>query len=210
MATVSLAIAAFYQIYHTEHKAESLRPKLIIFPDFGGTPLPNEVVFYVYNVGKSVAKNCSGFLTIINKTPLEASKIPLRNVPWTWNEYNKTISQSGKFFEASSEKSNFINILPTQKVTLSLLTVDTLYGEPLADNTEVPPMKFAIRVDVYAENMTTAASYPIELKCTKKAFDIRAEQIRRDQELKDKLEGRLEKEKFDELMNLRESIFYKR
>ena len=207
LGTISLAMAAFYQIYHTEHKTEALRPKLIIFPEFIGTPSPSGIMFYVYNVGKSIAKHCNVNLTIIYKTPVITKS---RHIYWTWNEYNKTTSQSGVLFDTSSDDRNFININPTQKVSLSHLMVNTLYEEPLADNQKIPSAKFTINVEIYSENMTTAASYPIELEWTGSAFDDETDQIKRELKLRDELEQRLWKEKSDELLNLRESALYKR
>ena len=206
-----LAVAAFLQIFYNEYKTKSLRPKLVILPDFAGTPLPSGIVFYVYNVGKSTAKNCSVNLTIIYKTPTTTKS---RHINWTWTEYNKTLIQStgksGVFFDTSSENCNFININPTQKASLSLLIVNTLYGEPLADNQEIPPMRFKIRVEVYSENMTNTASYPLELNWNGKTFNTVTEQIKFDSEHKVELEQMLWKENRDELFNLRKHTFYKR
>ena len=208
--TITLAFAAFYQIIHAEKKEKKMKPKLIILPSFIGEK-PDTIVFCVYNTGESMARGCAAYLTVIDITSDKVENIQTRSVPWTWNEYNKTQSQVGSYFEDIFDKGSYsIDIRPKQKTTLSYITSRTLYGKPLDANLNVPPMRFVIKVEVYAENVSTAAIYPLYLYWTGESFDITTKPLSDDASLVNKLDIKLDKEKSAELFKLRKFTFYKK
>lgn len=201
LGTILLAIAAFYQIYHTEHKTESLRPRLVVFPEFDGELSSSQIVFYVYNTGKSMAKNCNATLTVAYKMQ---SINELRTVHFKWIEYNKVENPSGTFFiESHLTSRDFVNINPTQKASLNKIDIRDLYRGIFRSDAEVPPVTFGIRIDVYAENMTTGTSYPLLLKWTGKAFDINKDEIKEEIEKRIVLENKLRRYKHEELLKSR-------
>ena len=83
-------------------------------------------------------------------------------------------------------------------------------GQPLFDNEEFPPMNFIVKVEVYAENTTPAASYPIELEWTGKAFNTLTERIIADRHRIINLEKYLHKNKADKTIKLLKSKFFKK
>jgi hypothetical protein len=182
-----------------------LKPKLIIFPGFIGTRPSEGIMFNVYNVGKSTAKNCIAHLKVIFETQ---SITKIRNIRWTWSVYNSTISQSGEYLINSIIQSDSININPSEKVSLSHVMVSDLYGEPLVDNEKVPPIKFIVSMEVFSENTTISAEISITLNWN--GSYIEPNNIIKEAIIGLELEKKLNSEKLEQLFKLRNKVFSKR
>lgn len=206
MGTFALAIAAFYQIYHTEHKAEKLKPKLIILPELQGIPCPKMIFFHVYNIGRSMAKNCSIRLTIIRKRP----SMELRTLSWAWSEYIGVVNSAGVSTIKNKDSVKSKDIFPKEGASTTYLSIWDLLGIDEKSSENVTQTTFVIRIKVYSENMEIPATYPIELEWTGKCFNNHSEYYQNDNERVQELEYKLNKAASDEMMNLRESIFFKK
>lgn len=192
MGTLSLAIAAYYQIYHTAHKEEANRPRLIIFPEFGGDKPLIQIGFVVYNVGKTVAKNCKVYLKIIqsgdNKT--------LTKTYWTWVKYNIRIKISEGFNIKFRNLENIesIDIYPHEKASLSYIPLNILLGKKIDTAQKVPETYLIIDIKIFSENMTTPGMYVLGINWTGDYLDTDTEQINIEYEKRKALEERLHDE----------------
>lgn len=86
----------------------------------------------------------------------------------------------------------------------------TLYGEPIVNDEKVPQMKFKIRVEVYTENMTTAATHIIELNWTGSSFDISPEHFQNFIQRRFQLESKLYEEEVTQSIKLGKSGVFKK
>ncbi|MCW1294230.1 MAG: hypothetical protein QXP07_00090 [Candidatus Parvarchaeum sp.] len=141
------------------------------------------------------------------------------NWPWEINYVDTELSSSSIFFKTKTE--NAINISPSQKVVMKNLTIEniyTLFAKSIKIRTEssegnsmeIPPGEYMINIEVYAENIKTAAMYPIQLTWTGHAFDIRTEEVNRGMDFRNDTEIKLRTEKYEDLINIRKSFLYKK
>ncbi len=207
--TLVLAIAAFYQIYHTEHKAEKLKPKLIILPEFEKDQYPKKFFFRVYNMGKSVAKSCNIRLKIISTEGILES-LESRTISWTWNEYIQLVNSSGESIIENISRFQSKDIFPKEGASTTLLSIWDLLGIDEKSSKSVSKKTIAISVKVYSENMELPATYPMELEWTGKCFNISFEFYQNESKHVQELEDLLNKAAFDEMKKLRILVFFKK
>ncbi len=208
VGTLTLAIAAYYQIYHTAHKEEAMKPRLIIFPDFNGKDSPDQIGFIVYNIGKTVAKNCRVDLTILRN----GDGATIRKTAWTWSTYDMTTNLSGDFDTEliNMEGNKSKDIYSHEKASLTYLTKETLYGNGMNSTQKVHRSEFTIRVVIISENMATPGIYVLSINWTGDYFDIMTDQIDIAFEKRKILENKLDNEKMSEFRNISRSYFLRK
>ena len=208
VGTLTLAIAAYYQIYHTAHKEEAMRPRLIIFPDFNGGYSHSQIGFDVYNIGKTVAKNCKVDLEIIRN----GDGATISKISWSWSKYDMTTNLSGDFNTEliNTEGYRSKDIYSHEKASLTYLTVETLYGKGMNSTQKVPRTDFVIKVVIISENMATPGIYVLSINWTGDYFDIMTDQIDIAFEKRKILENKLDNEKMSEFRNISRSYFLRK